>query len=103
MKLEKVKDRPSATGRSSEQLETRETANKYEKYYQQAINDLQSNKRISLLRVIRSHCLLCTCFQVMEVEGCPIVACPLRPFRFGKYPEAMKRRGREQNFSKSPQ
>ncbi len=74
--------------------------NKYEKYYLEVLKSLNRNKRISLLRVIRARCLECCCFQVKEVEHCPVEACTLRPFRFGRYPEGMKIRGKERNFSK---
>ncbi len=43
-------------------------------------------KTTSPLRAIRLKCLDCTCGSQKEVEACPIVKCPLHPFRAGKNP-----------------
>lgn len=43
-------------------------------------------KRISPLKAIRLKCLDCSCGSSNEVKLCPVVKCPLYPFRFGKNP-----------------
>lgn len=43
-------------------------------------------KTTSPIRAVRLKCLDCTCGSAKEVEACPIVKCPLHPFRFGKNP-----------------
>jgi hypothetical protein len=43
-------------------------------------------KTTSPIRAIRLKCLDCTCGSVKEIEACPIPACPLHAFRFGKNP-----------------
>jgi hypothetical protein len=40
----------------------------------------------SVLRSVRLKCLDCSCGSVSEVTACPVEACPLHPFRFGKNP-----------------
>lgn len=43
-------------------------------------------KTTSPLRAVRLKCLDCTCNSPKEVELCPIRACPLWAFRFGRNP-----------------
>lgn len=43
-------------------------------------------KTTSPIRAVRLKCLDCTCNSPKEVEACPIKACPLWVFRFGKNP-----------------
>ena len=43
-------------------------------------------KTTSPIRAIRNKCLDCTCNSPKEVEACPIKACPLWAFRFGRNP-----------------
>ena len=43
-------------------------------------------KTTSPLRAVRLKCLDCTCNSPKEVEACPIKACPLWAFRFGRNP-----------------
>lgn len=38
------------------------------------------------MKAIRAKCLDCCCGQVNEVRHCPVNACTLYPFRFGKNP-----------------
>ena len=38
------------------------------------------------MKAIRAKCLDCCCGQVNEVRHCPVNACTLHPFRFGKNP-----------------
>ena len=38
------------------------------------------------MKAIRAKCLDCCCGQVNEVRRCPVNACALHPFRFGKNP-----------------
>ena len=40
----------------------------------------------SPLKAIRAKCLDCCFDQTTEVKLCPVSACPLHPFRFGKNP-----------------
>lgn len=43
-------------------------------------------KTTSPIRAVRLKCLDCTCNSPKEVEACPIKACPLWAFRFGRNP-----------------
>ena len=40
------------------------------------------------LRAIRLKCLDCACGQESQIRDCPITACPLWPYRMGRYPKA---------------
>ena len=35
---------------------------------------------------IRKKCKDCCCDQLKEIRECPIIKCPLYPYRFGKRP-----------------
>ena len=43
------------------------------------------------VKVIRAYCLECSNGQPSEVKHCPVVRCPLFPFRFGKNPFRQKK------------
>ena len=43
-------------------------------------------KTTSPIRAVRLKCLDCTCNSPKAVEACPIKACPLWAFRFGRNP-----------------
>lgn len=43
------------------------------------------------LKAIRAFCLECSCGQTSEVKECPVVKCPLYPFRMGKNPYRQRR------------
>ena len=43
-------------------------------------------KRVSPLKAIRLKCLDCSCGSSNEVKLCPVVKCPLYPFRDGRDP-----------------
>lgn len=43
------------------------------------------------VKAIRAKCMRCTCDQPGEIDKCPIVDCPLYPFRYGKNPYRAKR------------
>lgn len=43
------------------------------------------------VKAIRAKCMRCTCDQPGEIDKCPIVDCPLYPFRYGKNPYRTKR------------
>ena len=38
------------------------------------------------IKAIRAKCLECTCNQAKEIRCCPVVTCPLYPYRMGKRP-----------------
>jgi len=38
------------------------------------------------LRTIRKKCLDCCCGSYKEIRECPVVECPLYPYRFGRRP-----------------
>jgi len=40
----------------------------------------------SPLKAVRRKCLACCLGQPSEVSLCPVEACPLWPYRFGRYP-----------------
>ena len=44
-------------------------------------------KKLSPLVAVRHHCLDCCCEVTEEVKLCPVTACSLWPYRFGKFPE----------------
>ena len=39
------------------------------------------------IKAIRKNCLDCCCGQVKEVRLCPIINCPLYPYRMGRRPD----------------
>jgi len=51
-----------------------------------ATKDGLKTRVISKGQAIRYKCLDCSNYQYSEVENCPILHCPLYPFRFGKDP-----------------
>ena len=53
--------------------------------------------KAAILQAIRSKCLDCSCYQPVEVRGCPVSACGLWPYRFGVDPDPSRTRG----FAKS--
>jgi len=53
--------------------------------------------KAAVLQAIRRKCLECSCGQPGEVRLCPVTACELWSFRFGKDPEPAMNRG----FAKS--
>lgn len=51
---------------------------------------------VSPLKAIKAKCLDCCCEQINEVKLCPVVDCPLYPFRFGKNPFSKRELTEEQ-------
>ena len=43
-------------------------------------------KSLRPLRAIRTKCVDCCAGSVQEVRLCPVTACPLHPYRFGRRP-----------------
>jgi hypothetical protein len=43
------------------------------------------------MKAMRKKCLDCCCGSPKEVELCPVTACPLYVYRFGKRPGTVKR------------
>ncbi len=39
------------------------------------------------VKAIRAKCLDCSCGQVKEIRECPVMTCPLWPYRMGKRPK----------------
>lgn len=39
------------------------------------------------IKAIRKNCLDCTCNQPKEIRLCPIIECPLYPYRMGSRPD----------------
>ena len=39
------------------------------------------------IRAIRKKCMDCCCDQLKEIRECPVIKCPLYPYRFGKRPD----------------
>lgn len=52
------------------------------------------HKPMSPLTAIRRKCLDCSCYQPGEVRQCQAIACPLWPFRAGRHPWIVERRGK---------
>ena len=38
------------------------------------------------VKAMRKKCLDCTCYQLKEIRLCPVVNCPLYPYRMGTRP-----------------
>ena len=47
--------------------------------------------KAAILKTIRAKCLDCSCYQPQEIRFCPVQACSLFPFRFGKDPSPSRR------------
>lgn len=58
-------------------------------------------KKITQLKAIRLKCLDCSNQQPKEVENCPVKACPLWTFRFGKSPETVAKHGEGDKVKRS--
>ena len=43
------------------------------------------------VKAIRAYCLECSCGSTAEIKECPVIKCPLYPFRFGKNPYRQRR------------
>ena len=54
--------------------------------------------KAAILTAIRQKCMDCSCDQPSEVRECPVTACDLWPFRFGRDPDPSRTRG----FAKQP-
>ena len=39
------------------------------------------------VKTIRKKCLDCTCGQIVEIRECPVIECPLYPYRMGRRPD----------------
>ncbi len=39
------------------------------------------------IKTIRAKCLDCSCGQPKEIRLCPVIKCPLWPYRMGKRPK----------------
>ena len=50
-----------------------------------------ANEITNPVKAIRAYCMECSCGQTSEVKECPVVNCPLYPFRFGKNPYRQRR------------
>ena len=38
------------------------------------------------IKAMRAKCLDCCCGSTKEIQLCPVIECPLYPYRFGKKP-----------------
>jgi hypothetical protein len=52
---------------------------------EEQLNDL-GHKKMPLRKIIREKCLDCTCNQIVEIAKCPVVSCPLWPYRMNSNP-----------------
>ena len=39
------------------------------------------------VKAIRQKCIDCTCGQLAEIRLCPVINCPLYPYRMGRRPD----------------
>ena len=39
------------------------------------------------IKAMRKKCLDCTCGQNIEIRECPVIECPLYPYRMGRRPD----------------
>jgi hypothetical protein len=44
-------------------------------------------KQLTPIKAIRAKCMDCTCNQPKEIRECPIIGCPLWPYRMGHRPK----------------
>jgi len=57
-------------------------------------------RKMTPCKAIRLKCLDCSCGSSNEVKLCPILDCPLYPYRFGKNPAYAGRKGNPQVLAK---
>lgn len=48
-------------------------------------------KKLTPTKAIRQNCIECCCGDKNEVKLCPVVNCPLYPFRLGHNPNVKKK------------
>lgn len=48
------------------------------------------------LKAIKKHCKECSNFELKEIRECPVLDCPLYPFRLGKNPYLFRKMTEEQ-------
>ena len=54
------------------------------------------------IKAIRKNCLDCTCYQPKEIRLCPIVNCPLYPYRMGRRPDQDTLDSMEEYYEEKP-
>ena len=54
------------------------------------------------LKSIRAKCLDCTCNQPKEIRLCPVITCPLFPYRMGRRPNQVTLDIISDYYSKNP-
>jgi len=54
------------------------------------------------IKAIRMKCLDCTCGQVKEIRLCPIINCPLYPYRMGRRPDKATQDTMEEYYGEKP-
>jgi len=63
-------------------------------------------KRLKLydtpIKAIRKKCLDCCCRQIKEVRLCPIINCPLYPYRMGRRPDKATQDTMEEYYGEKP-
>ena len=55
------------------------------------------------IKVIRAKCLDCTCGQSKEIRLCPIINCPLYPYRMGRRPDEVTLDTMKEFYSENPE
>jgi len=54
------------------------------------------------IKAIRKKCLDCCCDQVKEVRLCPVINCPLYPYRMGRRPDQATLDSMEEYYGEKP-
>ena len=54
------------------------------------------------IKAIRKKCLDCTCGQVLEIRECPVIECPLYPYRMGRRPDKATQNTMEEYYGEKP-
>ena len=54
------------------------------------------------IKAIRKKCLDCTCNQPKEIRLCPIIDCPLYPYRMGRRPDETTLDTMKEFYSENP-
>ena len=55
------------------------------------------------IKSIRKKCLDCTCNQPKEIRLCPIINCPLYPYRMGRRPDKATLDTMKEFYSENPE
>ena len=67
---------------------------KLSEFIKNDLDNKRDNNKLTPMKAIRAKCLECSCYSRNEVDRCIIKDCYLWAFRYGKGPQAAKRKGK---------